>query len=269
VVRRARRVSQRAQPRWDRDCDRAANQACRERRGAAGRPAYPRWPTRRLVHPVARPFPLRALEDPPTNALLERGRVTQPYQQPGAEGRLLDGPWSLRPRRERDALSHASQPGRETSRALEPRGRRRVRRGRRGRRDPAGELERRLRRGRRLAAVHRRPRVDGSGPHDQAVGDPDARAVLHRRCPNPPEPDSRRRGPYRWVRHPSYSGLVLFFVLLGLALSNSASLGVLAAVPVAGLLVRIRSEERALLTSLGDDYRRYAARRRRLFPGIW
>jgi protein-S-isoprenylcysteine O-methyltransferase Ste14 len=77
------------------------------------------------------------------------------------------------------------------------------------------------------------------------------------------------RGPYRWVRHPSYSGLVLFFVGLGLALSNWASLVVLAALPAAGLLVRIRSEERALLTSLGDDYRRYAARRRRLFPGIW
>ncbi len=77
------------------------------------------------------------------------------------------------------------------------------------------------------------------------------------------------RGPYRWVRHPSYSGLVLFFVGVGLALSNWASLVILAALPVAGLLVRIRSEERALLTSLGEDYRRYAATRRRLFPGIW
>jgi protein-S-isoprenylcysteine O-methyltransferase Ste14 len=77
------------------------------------------------------------------------------------------------------------------------------------------------------------------------------------------------RGPYRWVRHPSYTGLVLFFVGLGLALGNWASLVVLAALPAAGLLVRIRAEERALFTSLGDDYRRYAAHRRRLFPGVW
>jgi protein-S-isoprenylcysteine O-methyltransferase Ste14 len=28
-------------------------------------------------------------------------------------------------------------------------------------------------------------------------------------------------------------------------------------------------EERALLAALGEDYRRYAATRRRLFPGIW
>lgn len=77
------------------------------------------------------------------------------------------------------------------------------------------------------------------------------------------------RGPYRWVRHPSYTGLVLFFVGVGLALDNWASLAVLAVLPLAGLLVRIRSEERALTAGLGEDYRRYAASRRRLFPGIW
>jgi protein-S-isoprenylcysteine O-methyltransferase Ste14 len=77
------------------------------------------------------------------------------------------------------------------------------------------------------------------------------------------------RGPYRWVRHPSYSGLVLFFAGVGLAVSNWASLIVLALVPTAGLLVRIHSEERALIAGLGEQYRRYAATRRRLFPGIW
>ncbi|HZS24159.1 MAG TPA: isoprenylcysteine carboxylmethyltransferase family protein [Gaiellaceae bacterium] len=77
------------------------------------------------------------------------------------------------------------------------------------------------------------------------------------------------RGPYRWVRHPSYTGLVVFFVGLGLALGNWASLAVLAVVPTAGLLVRIRFEERALVAGLGASYERYAATRRRLFPGIW
>lgn len=77
------------------------------------------------------------------------------------------------------------------------------------------------------------------------------------------------RGPYRWVRHPAYSGLILFFVGFGLALSNWASLAVLAILPTAGLLVRIRSEERALFTGLGEEYRRYATKRRRLFPGVW
>ena len=77
------------------------------------------------------------------------------------------------------------------------------------------------------------------------------------------------RGPYRWVRHPAYTGLIVFFVGFGLALSNWASLAVLALVPTLGLLVRIHVEERALLTGLGDEYRRFAATRRRLFPGVW
>ncbi|MFL5952120.1 MAG: methyltransferase family protein [Gaiellaceae bacterium] len=77
------------------------------------------------------------------------------------------------------------------------------------------------------------------------------------------------RGPYRWVRHPSYTGLMFFFVGLGLALANWASLILLAVLPTAGLLVRIRSEERALTLALGDDYARYATTHRRLFPGIW
>jgi protein-S-isoprenylcysteine O-methyltransferase Ste14 len=63
--------------------------------------------------------------------------------------------------------------------------------------------------------------------------------------------------------------LIIFFVGVGLALSNWTSLIVLALVPTAGLLLRIRSEERALLAALGEDYRRYAAARRRLFPGVW
>jgi protein-S-isoprenylcysteine O-methyltransferase Ste14 len=77
------------------------------------------------------------------------------------------------------------------------------------------------------------------------------------------------RGPYRWVRHPSYTGLIAIFVGLGLALDNWAALAVLAVVPTVGLLVRIRFEERALLEGLGEQYRRFAAGRRRLFPGVW
>jgi len=77
------------------------------------------------------------------------------------------------------------------------------------------------------------------------------------------------RGPYRWVRHPSYTGMIVTFVGLGLALGNWASLAVLAVVPAAGLVVRIRFEERVLLATLGEPYRRFAASRPHLFPGLW
>jgi protein-S-isoprenylcysteine O-methyltransferase Ste14 len=77
------------------------------------------------------------------------------------------------------------------------------------------------------------------------------------------------RGPYRWVRHPSYSGMILTFVGMGLALGNWISLALLAVVPTAGLIIRIRVEEQALLDALGQPYQQFAATRPRLFPGVW
>jgi protein-S-isoprenylcysteine O-methyltransferase Ste14 len=77
------------------------------------------------------------------------------------------------------------------------------------------------------------------------------------------------RGPYRWVRHPSYTGMLLTLLGLGLALGNWLSLTLLAIVPAIGLIVRIRVEERALLAALGEPYRLFAERRRRLIPGLW
>ena len=76
------------------------------------------------------------------------------------------------------------------------------------------------------------------------------------------------RGPFRWVRHPSYTGLLLTFVGIGLAIGNWLSLTALVILPTIGLLIRIRVEERALLSSLGG-YRDYAQGRARLIPGVW
>jgi protein-S-isoprenylcysteine O-methyltransferase Ste14 len=81
--------------------------------------------------------------------------------------------------------------------------------------------------------------------------------------PDQPVIDS---GPYRWVRHPSYSGLIICFVGFGLALGNWLSLAALLVLPIAGLEVRMRAEERALLASLGEPYRQFCASRPRLFP---
>jgi protein-S-isoprenylcysteine O-methyltransferase Ste14 len=76
-------------------------------------------------------------------------------------------------------------------------------------------------------------------------------------------------GPYRVIRHPSYGGILLAVPGIGLFIGNWLSLIVLT-VPVAcGLVLRIRIEERALLRSLGDDYRTYAAAQKRLVPFIW
>jgi protein-S-isoprenylcysteine O-methyltransferase Ste14 len=77
------------------------------------------------------------------------------------------------------------------------------------------------------------------------------------------------RGPYRWVRHPSYTGLLLTLLGLGVALENWLSVLALVILPTIGLVFRILVEERALLAGLGEPYREYADSRRRLVPGVW
>jgi protein-S-isoprenylcysteine O-methyltransferase Ste14 len=76
-------------------------------------------------------------------------------------------------------------------------------------------------------------------------------------------------GPYRRLRHPSYTGLLVGLLGLGLALDNWLSLLALVVVPLIGVLLRIRAEEAALSQALGESYRSYAARTDRLIPGIW
>jgi protein-S-isoprenylcysteine O-methyltransferase Ste14 len=76
-------------------------------------------------------------------------------------------------------------------------------------------------------------------------------------------------GPYRYVRHPSYTGMLLALIGLGIALDDWLSLLALALIPLAGILVRIRHEESVLLEALGEDYREYASRTSRLVPGVW
>jgi protein-S-isoprenylcysteine O-methyltransferase Ste14 len=76
-------------------------------------------------------------------------------------------------------------------------------------------------------------------------------------------------GPYRLLRHPGDAGILLICVGAGLAAANWACLTAEALPPLALIVWRIRAEEKALLTTLGDRYRRYASDRKRLVPLIW
>jgi protein-S-isoprenylcysteine O-methyltransferase Ste14 len=76
-------------------------------------------------------------------------------------------------------------------------------------------------------------------------------------------------GPYRYVRHPSYSGLALVLAGIALATGDVLSLAVVAVLVGAGLTVRIRAEERQLTAALGAQYERFAEHRKRLVPGVW
>ncbi len=76
-------------------------------------------------------------------------------------------------------------------------------------------------------------------------------------------------GPYRRIRHPSYSGALLMFLGLGLALTNWASLLAVAGAVALGYAWRVRVEEQALCADLGDAYRDYMRRTHRFIPFVW
>ena len=75
-------------------------------------------------------------------------------------------------------------------------------------------------------------------------------------------------GPYAFVRHPMYSGIMLFFVGVPLLLGSWWGVAIAPAFAVL-FAIRARIEERALVEGL-PDYADYAARvRYRLVPGVW
>jgi len=72
-------------------------------------------------------------------------------------------------------------------------------------------------------------------------------------------------GPYRWVRHPIYTGLLLMFA--GTALAVGEWRGVLAvAIAAAAFWRKLRLEEAAMRGEFGEAYVRYANRTSRLIP---
>jgi len=76
------------------------------------------------------------------------------------------------------------------------------------------------------------------------------------------------KGPYRFVRHPSYSGLLLAFIGLGVSFQSWLSILVLLVPIVLAVVNRVATEERALLSFLGPPYTAYCARTKRFIPWV-
>ena len=75
-------------------------------------------------------------------------------------------------------------------------------------------------------------------------------------------------GPYRWVRHPGYAGLVFF--QLGYALIFRSLLGLAALVPLLTVLLwRIADEEELLISEFGEQYERYREETARFVPYVF
>ncbi len=76
-------------------------------------------------------------------------------------------------------------------------------------------------------------------------------------------------GPYRFLRHPSYTGALLAFAGFALVMRNWASVVAITVPIFLAFLYRIHVEERALLAALGDRYRAYMQRTKRLIPFVY
>ncbi len=75
-----------------------------------------------------------------------------------------------------------------------------------------------------------------------------------------------QNGPYRYIRHPAYSGTFLTMLGVGLAMTNWASLVALLIFVLIGHMYRVSVEEKALSRTIGQPYVEYMHRTKRFIP---
>jgi len=78
-----------------------------------------------------------------------------------------------------------------------------------------------------------------------------------------------KAGLYRFVRHPSYLGLMLIFLAIGLHARNWISLTLVLVPTFLALSYRIHVEEGALSEAFGEEYAAYRRGTKRLVPGVF
>lgn len=77
-----------------------------------------------------------------------------------------------------------------------------------------------------------------------------------------------REGPYRFIRHPSYTGALLTLMGIGLAVRSWGALLVLIAIFCIVYGYRIHIEEKALILHIGEEYTMYMKTTKMLIPFI-
>ncbi|MGZ7119589.1 MAG: methyltransferase family protein [Methanobacterium sp.] len=76
------------------------------------------------------------------------------------------------------------------------------------------------------------------------------------------------RGPYAYVRHPSYTGALMILVGIGLAVQSWGAAIMLIVLFAIAYGYRIYVEEKAMISQFGDEYIQYAKRTKRIIPFI-
>lgn len=76
-------------------------------------------------------------------------------------------------------------------------------------------------------------------------------------------------GPYRWLRHPAYTGLIIAFVGAGLAMGDLIAILMLTFPTLAAFNYRILIEEKLLLGKFGEIYQDYRKQTWKLLPWVF
>jgi protein-S-isoprenylcysteine O-methyltransferase Ste14 len=79
----------------------------------------------------------------------------------------------------------------------------------------------------------------------------------------------KKNGLYRFIRHPSYLGLLLVFLAIGVHSRNWIAFAVAFLPTTAAMLYRIHVEENALTSAFGEEYVAYSRSTKRLVPGLY
>ncbi len=76
-------------------------------------------------------------------------------------------------------------------------------------------------------------------------------------------------GLFKYIRHPSYSALILYYSGLGLIMQNWICLLILLILPVFAVFKRIITEEAVLTSQFGQEYTSYKQNSNKLIPYIY
>jgi protein-S-isoprenylcysteine O-methyltransferase Ste14 len=76
-------------------------------------------------------------------------------------------------------------------------------------------------------------------------------------------------GLFHFVRHPSYSGMLLIFLAVGMHTRSWLGLAIILVPTMIALLYRIHVEESALGAAFGQQYADYSRKTKRLIPGVY
>ncbi len=76
-------------------------------------------------------------------------------------------------------------------------------------------------------------------------------------------------GPYRFIRHPSYTGIFMLYLGICLCIGNWATTLIIIVPIFCAFLWRMKVEENALREALGQPYADYMKRTKRLIPMVY